>query len=139
MKRAEIEKAKEFIREFKKRQTDENWALKMSAVAEMVAEYAQLYQSSQKAEVPTDEEIEKEARRLYPKRDIHRHAFKKGVKWRDNFTPSSESDKLKEAIINAHMAGQHDSNGCDPSYCEALAYYNSFSQYAPEEKSAHTH
>jgi hypothetical protein len=28
-----------------------------------------------------DEEIEQEARSLYPNRDIHRHAFKKGVKW----------------------------------------------------------
>jgi len=32
---------------------------------------------------------------------------------------------MQEIICQAHMAGQHNQSGCDPSWSEALAYYKS--------------
>lgn len=34
-----------------------------------------------------------------------------------------KEEDLKEIIEQAHMAGQHDANGCDASYYDAMAYY----------------
>lgn len=32
-------------------------------------------------------------------------------------------EKLKEIVTQAHMAGQHNQTGCDPSYFEAEAHW----------------
>lgn len=47
----------------------------------LIDEHEQSRQAAVSPALPPPEAIEAEARRLYPKRDIHRHAFKKGVRW----------------------------------------------------------
>lgn len=118
---------------------NENYYFQWNDVLRAMEEYAQFYHASQKAEVPSDEEIQKKALATPCEDDD----FIRGAKWmRDNFTPSSESDKLKEAIkllmtaitelyptIHTEIEGQFKLYN---AYQSCMSILNS--QSAPEEK-----
>lgn len=76
----------EIVLDWIKRYREENGIIPFASEIESQLEMAvkgeeQSRKADVSGEVPSDEQIEAEARRLYPNRDIHRHAFKKGVKW----------------------------------------------------------